>query len=668
MLQITKQGIQLLHQGETTEIQSWGNLGIRIICYRGRFNDSIPQALIPEPDRTPVNAELSSDHAVLYHANLKVTLSDTGYIRVFDLERNFWVIEQQAPRQYRTAVSGLNHLTLDLVAHEDECFYGMGQRRHGYFNQKGCVLDLQQRNSEVNVPFLISSRGYGLLWNMPGTGRVELASNRTRFVADGARQFDIWFAASGDFSKLMTAYYQVTGLVPTFPAWASGFWQCKLRYASQEHLLNVARSYQQRGLPLSVIVIDYFHWPKMGDLCFDPKYWPDPQAMVDELTSMGIELMVSIWPSINPESKAAKELAENRYLLSTFDNELALNCFVDSASDEAVNFYYYDPSYPEARKDFWQRVQAGYRKYGIKLFWLDACEPEMNLADAQQLVFHQGIGSEVACLYPKWHQQAFYEGLSNDGENEILTLCRSAWAGSQKYGAAVWSGDIPSSFESLRIQVAAGLNMALSGIPWWTTDIGGFYGGNPESDYFRELIVRWFQYGVFCPIFRLHGKRDPGSDKMGADNELWSFGEPAYEILSHLLRLREQLRPHIHHHLSQINETGRPLMRPLLFDFPHDGNCYALGDQFLFGDCLLVAPVMTQGADHRAVYLPEGTRWRACAIHPEMDSGIHSKASMQNGEDVTWLEGGQWRDVFAPLDTIPVFVAEGSALDCNPHF
>ncbi len=240
--------------------------------------------------------------------------------------------------------------------------------------------------------------------------------------------------------------------------------------------------------------------------------------------------------------------------------------------------------------------------------------------------------------------RAFYEGMQTEGETEIITLNRSAWAGSQRYAAAVWSGDIASTFEALSNQIRAGLNIGLSGIPWWTTDIGGFMGGNTEDPVFRELIVRWFQYGVFCPLFRLHGHRLPApSPKSGGPNEVWSFGDEAYVIIQQQLFLRERLRPYIMDQMRAAHEHGAPIIRPLFFDFPADEMSWMVEDQFMFGPDILVAPVTEYGMRHRNVYLPAEVEW----------------INAQSGEDYT---GGQTIKAAAPLEHIPVFLRRGCCL------
>lgn len=460
-------------------------------------------------------------------------------------------------------------------------------------------------------------------------------------MADAAQGVDYWVTAGDSPADILGNYAAATGHPPVLPEWASGFWQSKLRYKTQDEVLRVARGHRERGLPLSVIVIDFFHWPMMGDMVFDPRHWPDPAGMVRELKEMGVRVMISVWLSFNADSRNYDEFRRKGLLLQTERGTPALFPFFDTSPEGLVYLHYYDPSNPEARRLFWEKVRAGYLDHGIEIFWLDACEPEMLPIDYDNLRFQIGNGAEVACLYPFLHQQAFAEGIKDAGREQTVFLCRSAWAGSQRFGAAVWSGDIKSTFEVLTAQVRAGLNMAMSGIPWWTTDIGGFMQGDPSTAYFRELIVRWFQYGVFCPLFRLHGVRLPAVDKGGSDNEVWTFAEEAYAVIRPLMQLRERLRPYIMEQMKTAHERGIPPMRPLLVDFPDDPAAWKVEDQFMFGPDILVAPVTGQGVRSRPVYLPAGSEWIDAA----------TGRSHAGGNTLTFE---------APLERIPVFVRQSA--------
>ena len=424
------------------------------------------------------------------------------------------------------------------------------------------------------------------------------------------------------------------------PDWAMGFWQCKLRYRNREELMAVAAGHKKRGLPMSVIVIDFFHWAMMGEWDFDPKCWPDPEGMLKELKDMGIETMVSIWPTVNADSSHFQEMLDRGYLVRAESSLPVFMRFTDTyAGVECLHFV--DFTNAEARRYVWDIVKRNYRDRGVRLFWLDECEPEVNPYDTHNMRYAIGNGAKVSSLYPLYEERAFYEGLKAAGEDLPLNLCRSAWAGSQKYGACVWSGDISSTFEVLGQQVKNGLNMAMAGIPWWTTDIGGFFGGETADPLFRELIVRWFQWGLFCPVFRLHGFRNSWDVKNAGPNEVWSFGDEAYAIIKELLLLRERLRPYIKAQMKVASETGVPPMRPLFFDYPGEAALYDVDDELLFGPDIVAAPVTANGARSRRVYLPAGADW----------------VDAWTGKAVP---AGQWLLVEAPLARIPVYARKGA--------
>jgi alpha-D-xyloside xylohydrolase len=650
----TQDGTALIWAGgqETVRVEPWGEHSLRV---RGTvwqaIRDDLPGALLERPP-SQADTEISGQLARITNGALTAEISAGGRLRFLRADGTELLSEitphftGPPARRYATTGGGTHHVELLFESRDSERCYGLGQHQHGRLDQKGAVVELVQRNTEVSIPFLVSSLGYGLLWNHPGTGRVELGTTATRWVSQSTRQWDYWITAADEPAGLLRAYGEVTGRAPMLPDWAAGFWQCKLRYQTQDELLGVAREYKRRGLPLSVIVIDYFHWTRQGEWRFDPDDWPDPAAMVAELDQLGVKLMVSVWPTVNPASENYSAMAQEGLLVGN-EHGLGVQLAIwDRGSPVRVPMTFYDATRPAARAYLWARVKEGYYKHGIRAWWLDACEPELVPEQQGNLRYHLGPGAEVSNIYPMLHARGFYEGMRAEGETEILTLCRSAWAGSQRYGALVWSGDIDSTFEDLRRQIPAGLNIGMSGIPWWTTDIGGFKNGDIASPSFRELIVRWFQFGVFCPVFRLHGFRGPGSmtgaEQTGAANEVWSFGAQQYEIISRLLFLRERLRPYVMDQMRIAHDTGLPVMRPLFLEFPADPVSWDVDDQFLLGSDILVAPVVTEGAVERQVYLPAGAAWR----------DAWTGAS---------LPGGQRLTAAAPLETIPVYLRDGGA-------
>ena len=652
---------------ETVRIEPWAADSLRV---RGTIGQEItadlPGALLSASPPGDARAEIRPDLARVVNGRIAAEVSADGRLRFTRTSDGTALLAEVMPhfggppqRLYAPAGLGgrLHRVEVLFAARDGERFYGLGQHQHGKLDQKGAVIELVQRNTEVSIPFVLSSAGYGFLWNHPGIGRVELGTTGTRWVSDASRQWDYWITAADKPADIVRRYADATGHVPMLPEWASGFWQSKLRYRTQDELLEVAREYRRRGLPLSVIVADYFHWTRQGEWQFDSDEWPDPGSMVTELDRLGVKLMVSIWPTVNPASENYAEMQDQGLLVASERGPGVHLPFWDKGSASPALVSYYDATSPRAREYIWSKVKEGYYKHGIRAWWLDACEPELRPQHPDNLRYHLGPGLEVGNIYPMLHAKAFHDGMAGDGETETVLLCRSAWAGSQRYGAAVWSGDIDSTFADLRRQIPAGLNIGLSGIPWWTTDIGGFKGGDINSSSFRELIIRWFQFAVFSPLCRLHGFRQPeatagvdhtgaplGADQTGAPNELWSFGPEAYQILQRWLRLREHLRPYIMAAMRIAHTDGLPPMRPLFLNFPDDQPCWDIADQFLLGDDLLVAPVVTEGARERQVYLPSGADWR----------------DAWTGQPVA---GGQSLTVRAPLETIPVYVRDGGSLE-----
>ena len=644
--------------GELVYIEPYGRDAIRFRSSKSLHIDEALNWTLEEPASPEgVIIEADDEKACMTNGKIQVTITGDGTVTYRNtrtgkvLLEEYWIDGRvhTAPlrraREYRVTSGNQFKISLYFKAEPGEHFYGMGQDANDCFDLKGSTVELLQKNGKCTIPYTYSSRGYGFIWNNPAIGRAEFVNNHTMWHVQCAKQIDYVVIAGDTPGEINEKFTAVTGRAPMLPEWAAGFWQCKLRYETQEELLQVAREYKKRGLPISVIVIDYFHWTMQGEWKFDPEKWPDPKAMVSELESMGIKLMVSIWPTIDPRSENYAYMREHNYILRG-----------ERGVDVVFMFFgpqtYVDTTHPGAREFFWSRAKKNYYDYGIRTFWLDEAEPEMRPYDYDNVRMYLGNGEEVSNIYCVGFAKAFYDGLKAQGE-EVCNLGRCAWLGSQRYGVVLWSGDIASTFDSLRKQLKAGLNVAMCGIPWWTTDIGGFINGDPESEEFRELMIRWFEFGVFCPIFRLHGFRLPypvrdilnpdGYCGSGGPNEVWSFGEEAYEIIRRYMYVREELKPYIMKQMKLASEDGTPVMRPLFYDFCGDKNVYDIGDEYMFGPDLLVAPVVEPGARKRMVYLPEGCRWKDAGTGMVYDGGTRIEAD-------------------APLDTIPLFLKEDARL------
>lgn len=655
MIQIEDKKLVYHYDAEEVWIEPWGPDAVRVratkecrmpeedwaLCKKGEDTCEITRTKQgAQVTNGRIRAEITdSGKITIYHADGRVLLEEYCRNRKDILDRKCSAIEVEA-REFKPILGGDHHLTMRFESLDpQEKIYGMGQYQQPYLDLKGLDLELAHRNSQASVPFAISSLGYGFLWNNPGVGRAVFGKNIMSFEAYSTKALDYWVVAGDTPAQIEEAYAAVTGTVPMMPEYGLGFWQCKLRYQTQEELLEVARQYKRRNLPIDLIVIDFFHWPKQGEWKFDPAYWPDPDAMVRELKEMGIELMVSIWPTVDKTGENYMEMLEKGYLIRT---ERGFRVGLDFQGATI----HYDATNPKARDFLWNKVKQNYYDKGIRVFWLDEAEPEYSVYDFDNYRYYKGTNLQIGNTYPVDYARTFYEGMEKEGQQNIVNLLRCAWAGSQKYGALVWSGDIASSFESMRNQLAAGLNMGLAGIPWWTTDIGGFHGGNPEDPAFRELFARWFEWGTFCPVMRLHGDREPRQPQQGttggasccsgAANEVWSYGDEVYEICRKYMGFREQMRPYTRRIMQEAHEKGTPVIRTLFYMYPEDKRCWEIEDEYFYGPDLLVAPILQAGQRARSVYLPAGTGWI---------------------EEATGqcYEGGQSIEAQAPLEVIPVF-------------
>lgn len=639
-LSCCENSLKFRYDNEQMIIEPWGQNSLRVRATKLKDFQSENWALDSTPDFFPAHISIKDQEALIRNGKISARVTTAGKITFYnndDLILEEFVRNRKdvtSPhcsalhidsRTYRPILGGDYEIEVRFEADKHEKLFGMGQYQHGLLDLKGSELELAQRNSQSSVPFYISSKNYGFLWNNPAIGRVTFATNGTTWYSHRARMIDYWITADDTPMKIAENYAAVTGTVPMMPDYAMGFWQCKLRYQTQEELLAVAREYKKRNLPISVIVIDFFHWELEGEWDFDPEYWPDPQGMIRELKEMGITLMVSIWPTVAHESSHYEEMTARGLLIHVERG-------YPNALHNLDNTMHIDTTNPETRDYVWQIIRKNYYEKGIHLFWLDEAEPEYDSYDFDNYRYHLGTNLQIGNIYPLEYARMFYEGMKQEGQKNILNLIRCAWAGSQKYGTLVWSGDISSSYESFRNQFAAGLNMGVAGIPWWTTDIGGFHGGNPDDPQFRELFVRWFQYGTFCPVMRLHGDREPHKEPMsdvkggrfpsGADNEVWSYGEEVYEICRKYMLIRENMKPYIKAIMEQAHEKGIAVIRTMFYQFPEDKKCWEIDDQYMFGPDILVAPVMDAGIQTRQVYLPAGHIWYNMWTEESISGGI----------------------------------------------
>jgi alpha-D-xyloside xylohydrolase len=552
-------------------------LRVRAVPTGGKFRDDLISALLPTPSDGVASQyctflNLATGPTDVTNGNIKATMGADGkltFTRVSDSK--VLLVEKSARKLVPTTTTpplpGFFSLDLSFEAVDGEQIYGLGQHKTGKLDNKGVKgLQLNPRNTELLIPIAHSSEGYAFLFNLPSFGRVEYNETDSYWHADAVVQADFWVATTADgptyaqspWAQLQRSYADATGHAPVYPDWTSGFWQCRNRYHNQSQIMDVAQGYIDRQYPISLIIIDYFSWndpaggsTPLGDETLPASCWPDPKMMVDLLKEKGVELMISpYFHSVTDASKNYQAARDNGYLVQSPDGTPAKVAYADA--------YLYDLFNPEARAYAFDAVNEGYIKpYGLHHWWLDCDEPCGGNMD--DLVYNNGTwpAAFVGSAYAHMLDMMVWEGMGAPGkqyEHDNVMLGRSAWAGSQRYGGAVWSGDTSSTFRDLNQQFRAGLNLVMSGIPYWTTDIGGYNGGNIDSANFRQLIVRWFQWGAFCPLFRLHGKRHGGPPSPPGDagvcgtdssNEIWNFGNESEIAIARVMRMREQMRPYV---------------------------------------------------------------------------------------------------------------------------
>ncbi|HKV78452.1 MAG TPA: TIM-barrel domain-containing protein [Candidatus Sulfotelmatobacter sp.] len=590
----------------------------------------------------------------------------------------------------------------------DEALYGLGQHQEGIFNVRGVPIRLHQANTNISIPFLLSSKGYGILWNNPsltdfnpadlsiaidpatgkgrfttdtkgtygfvlssdnrtqltlqvggqkvidlqnewtptsasgsisleankeyevsargGPGGVQLAmrppQDETTFRSELGQAIDYYFFYGPQLNQVISEYRQLTGEAPLFPKWAYGYWQCRERYHSQQEILDTAAEFRKRKIPVDVLVQDWQYWGKYGwnAMKFDEDHYPQPKEMLNQLHADDLHMMISIWSKFGEDTDVYKRMSAKSFLVP---------------GTPWTDFFN-----PAAQAAFWSELKNGIFADGMDAWWMDASEPEFDALHGKQTFL--GSGDAVRNAYPLYVTKAIYEGQrSTTDRKRVVILTRSAFAGQQRNAAASWSGDISSNWITLRRQISAGLSFSMSGIPYWTTDVGGFF--RPEdqytSDKYHELLIRWFEYGTFCPIFRVHGYK--------SNAELWNYGPEVEKILTQYDELRYRLLPYIYSSAWGVTHHGETLMRALPLEFPFDSGARQISDQFLFGPTLLINPVTTEGALQRSLYLPAGSDW----------------FDFWTGKRLT---GDQIITAETPLDRIPILVKSGSILPMGP--
>ncbi len=536
-----------------------------------------------------------------------------------------------------------------------EHYYGLGQQQQGWMDlrdhQIRCWHDYGALGGEtVGVPFLVSSRGYGLIWDNPSKTTIDLGFNqRTVWSSEVGDRVSYFVIAGSTSDEIYAGYRQLTGVTHLLPRAAYGYIQSKAIYPTQQQILDLARGYREKQLPLDVVVVDFLNMNRQGELDLDPARWPDPAAMNRDLHAMDIRTLLSVWPHFAPGTQFYDLLRRRGWLVHRPDGQPDPGWAPKTIGPNL------DTTNPDAARWFWEQIRDRYVKpYGFDYLWLDETEPDI---DPSPDVFFIGSGARYFNVYPLFHTASVYEGFRRDfgDSRRVMILARAAYLGAQRNGTVFWSSDIVATWDMLRRSIPAGLNFTASGLPYWDTDIAGFFSPAIPADYraarrplvdgsdarevigryedYPELFVRWFEWGCFQPVMRAHGER--------RHNEVWSYGRQAEPILERYLKLRYQLLPYTYSAAHQTYRTGAPYMRALFMDFPDDPKAADLPDEYMYGPAFLVAPVTEQGATQRTVYLPAGCDWYNYWTNER-------------------LHGGQTIVAAAPIDVLPLFVRAGS--------
>jgi alpha-D-xyloside xylohydrolase len=657
-------GDQFAVDGGTLRVQFWSDYIVRITFAATEIPMLKSLSVVGKPATVRFTRQETDLAFMLVAPHMKVKVDkQTGAVSFLDLADNVLLQESAhgriiAPATQRSVSGDSCEQAFELSP--DEGIYGLGQHQHGVWNYlsggpqgTGVTIRLAQANTDVGIPVITSSKGYILLWDNPAVTTIStgvasgIDANRKvmSWSSEWGKAIDYYFCFDdGTIATAMTAYRHLTGETPLMPEWMLGFWQCKERYASQDELLGVARKLRERKVPVDGIIQDWQYWPPgtntWGSHRFDPARYPDPAGMFKELHQMNYHTLISVWAKFDLGSDNSKQLNAAGGMFP----EITRYAFPPGQGQ------WYDPFSTQGRQIYWNQIRDQLFAKGVDGWWLDAPEPEIGGMGFRNYITPMGPGYEVYNAYPLMHSTGIYQGQrATTDQKRVVILTRSAYAGQQRNSAITWSGDIQGTWQVFSNQIPAGLNFSLSGIPYWNTDTGGFFGnrsagnGDPTNPRYQELFSRWFQFSAFCPMFRVHG-----SYGLNPGKEFYRFDEKTQGILRTYLDLRYRLLPYLYSVAWQVTSAGSTFMRPLVMGFPNDPQVLGIGNQYSFGPAIMVTPVTSAGATTQSVYLPAaGAPWY------NFWTGATSPA-------------GQRVEAAAPVETLPLFIRPGSIIPMGP--
>ena len=659
----TKQGITGTTQGMDIEIQFISPEIVRVVkAPEGRSFTKKSLSVVKSPESMSVTAEKKGETVSMKSNAVRVDFNvETGRISFFDKQGKALFTEKDYGAQF-TPFNDAGNQTFSVrqafLLDKDEAIYGLGQQQVDDLNQRNHKYFMRQRALHASVPIIQSTKGYGMFWDNYSPTTYTDNPQEMSFDSEVGECMDYYFMYGGNADGVIAQIRDLTGQAPMYPLWTFGFWQSRERYKSQQETMEVVDKYRELGIPLDGIVQDWQYWgpnSNWNSMNFDNPEFPDPQKMIDHVKKKNAKIMISIWASFGPDTNPYKDLEKINALFN----------FKTWPADGGVKAY--DAYNEKARDIYWEHLNKGLFSKGIDAWWTDSTEPDH--LDVQERDFDiptaMGTYRSVVNAFPLMSNKGVYEHQRAVTSNKrVYLLTRCAFAGQQRYAANTWSGDVMCNWETFRKQIPTGLNFSLSGIPYWNTDIGGFfawpYHGGAENKAYHELYTRWFQYGTFLPMQRSHGS--------GVKKEIYNLGKKGdwvYDSEEKYINLRYALLPYLYSTGWQVTDNAGSFLRALFMDFNEDQKVHTISNQYMFGKAFLVTPVtrnMYVFSDKEQwkdpyedfsktgtqdVYLPKGTKW----------------FDFWTGEA---LNGGQVVTKEVPIDIIPLYVRAGSIVPFGP--
>lgn len=672
----TEFGLKTRIDSTVVEIQFVTPEIVRVLKYP---LDSVPRktslSVIKKPESVPLT--IREDGHILSLASNEIDVqidTRTGTISHSRLSGSALLQEKAGTsslKPFNDAGSPTFSVSQTFTLDPHEAIYGLGILQNGKMSQRNQTVKMIQANTWDYIPFFQSVKGYGLFWDNYSPTTFSDDSTGTQFFSEVGDCIDYYFMYGENADGVIARMRELTGSVPMFPLWTYGFWQSKERYKSQKEIVGVVKKYRELGVPLDGIIQDWqywgdnYHWNAMEFLNDE---FPQPQQMVDDIHGLNAHVIISIWSSFGPKTKQYEELKAKGMLLDFQTWPLSAKDVWPPDMDHPSGVRPYDPYNPQARDLYWRYLNSGLFSLGIDGWWMDSTEPDHMEFKPEDLDLKTYLGSfrKVRNAYPLMTVGGVYEHQRNvTSDKRVFILTRSAFAGQQRFGSNTWSGDVVASWKALANQITAGLNFSLCGIPYWNSDIGGFFlwefDKKLDDAEYRELYARWLEFGTFCPMMRSHGADAP--------REIYQFGkkgEKVYDAIEKFISLRYSLLPYTYATAWEVTHDHSSMMRALVMDFASDNKTHDIKDQFMFGKSLMVAPVTApmyfkeqiQKGDtvnvedfsrtgSEKVYLPSGTTW--------YDFWTNEKRN-----------GGDTVEKTTPIDIIPVYVKSGSIIPFGP--